>query len=68
MTDVKFVADLNPAYPAKGERRYVVYRVENGERVKLPRQFNKLTAAERHAYIVETNFWRRTNRRVYVGD
>ena len=68
MTDVKFVADLNPAYPAKGERRYCVFRVEDGKRLKLPRQFNKLNTAERHAYEVAVRYERRTNRIVYVGD
>ena len=45
---VSFFADLNPTYPAKGERRYCVYRRELGELTKL-KQFNLLRAAERYA-------------------
>jgi len=46
-----FYADLNPNYPAKGERRYCIFHLEDWSNIprKLPRQFNALRPAERFA-------------------
>jgi hypothetical protein len=65
----KFYADLNPAYPSKGERKYAAFRREDSEVIKL-KQFNALKAAEKWAIELERRYWRRENaaRYPYLGD
>lgn len=63
-----YFADLNPAYPAKGERRYCVYARELGELNKCPRQFNALRSAERFAFKLQVRHEQQMSRRIYVGD
>lgn len=42
-------ADLNPRYPAKGERRWAIFRRYGCELEILPRSFTARRSAERHA-------------------
>jgi hypothetical protein len=63
-------ADLNYAYPSRGQRRYTLYRREaTGEVIKLDSyQFNSLKPAERKAYALLVASERARNRTVYLGD
>lgn len=46
---MRFYADLNPGYPAKGEHRWAVF-LRDGERLELlPRSFRSRKSAERCA-------------------
>jgi len=67
--DHKFYADLNPAYPAKGERRYCIFeREDNGSRRSTGRAFNSLKVATKYAYGLTVGRERQRNRIIYPGD
>jgi len=64
----KFYADLNPAWPSKGERRYAIFRREdNGETHKLWRQYNALRPANVAAYKLQVQY-ERSREAPYLGD
>jgi hypothetical protein len=48
----RFIADLNPAYPCKGERRWTVFRCGAPFNERLPRSFAARKSAERHACVL----------------
>jgi hypothetical protein len=45
----RFIADLNPAYPSKGEKRWAVFQCGCPFNERLPRSFAARESAERHA-------------------
>jgi hypothetical protein len=48
----RFIADLNPAYPSKGERRWAVFQCGCPFNERLPRSFAARKSAERHACVL----------------
>ena len=48
----RFIADLNPAYPSKGERRWAVFRCGAPFNERMPRSFQARKSAERHACVL----------------
>jgi hypothetical protein len=69
--DRTYRAEPNPDHGQKGERRFCVFRYddgENGSKVKLPRQFNAMRPALRFAYQLECTYWSQRNRIPYLGD
>lgn len=68
-TAYTFFADLNPAYPSRGQHRYSVFRREpDGSATRLTsRSFVTLRRAARAAHQMQVTFERR-RRPVYLGD
>jgi hypothetical protein len=64
---MKFLADLNPAYPSKGQLRYVVYaKHADGARFEA-KQFRSLQRANEYAYKREVQY-ERSHGVPYLGD
>jgi hypothetical protein len=69
MAEPIYTVDVNPAYPGKGELRFVIYRNDYGTRV-IHRQCRTLKSARRRAYLAEVAFERRRKKieTPYLGD